>query len=456
MRTRTSMTAAIALVLGSLLLAASPSAGQATKKPVPTPQPQAAPAPKEPQAGKVTAEIPRGQIDRQAQLAPVAVCADIYWNDIVHTGEKGRARITLLDASILNIGPQATFRVVVHDEKTQQSELFLIAGKVRARVNKTDPKQRFTLKTDAAVIGVIGTDFFIDAKGEETTITCFDGIVRVRSSDPDVSGDRRLGAGETLTVKRNQPLQAIRPATAEELENSIKETDVGPPLPQPTIIEARRKAPVAPPAGSTTPVAAGTPATAGTPAPAGAPTPTAGGGDAWKGGWEVFAKGFTADMVTTAGGRTFRMRMYTRGNISRMEMAEQGQRMVTITRPDRNLAWTLMVDQQMYMEAPLSGMPAEARGDWVKAMTDPSVKSETELVGAEQVGGYACQKYRYRTTVKGQTYSGMMWLAPALGNFPVKTTNDQVGSVTEYENIKLGPPDPSLFELPPGYRKMSY
>ncbi len=450
MRMRTSL-AAIALLFSSLLLTTLPSSAQATKKPAPAPPPKAAPVPKQPQAGKVTAEIPRGQIDRQAQLLPVAVGADIYWNDIVYTGEKGRARITLLDTSILNIGPQATFRVVVHDEKTQQSEVFLIAGKVRARVNKSDAKQKFTLKTDAAVIGVIGTDFFVDAKGEETTITVFEGIVRVRSSDPDVSGDRRLGAGETLTIRRNQPLTAIRPATLEELENSLQDTDVGPSLPAPAILEARRKAPATPPAASTPPAAAGTP-----PPAAKTPAPAAGGGDPWKGGWEVYAKGFAADMVTTAGGRTFRMRMYAHGNVMRTEMAEQGQRMVTIMRPDRNVAWTLMVDQQMYMEVPLTGMPAEARGDWVKAMTDPNVKNETELVGAEQVGEYACQKYRYRTTVKGQTYSGMMWLAPALGNFPVKTTNDQAGSVTEYQNIKLGPPDAALFELPPGYRKMSY
>ncbi len=449
MRTRTSLTA-IALLFISLLLTALPSSAQATKKPAPAPPPKATPVPKQPQAGKVTAEIPRGQIDRQAQLLPVAVGADIYWNDIVYTGEKGRARITLLDTSILNIGPQATFRVVIHDEKTQQSEVFLIAGKVRARVNKTDAKQKFTLKTDAAVIGVIGTDFFVDAKGEETTITVFEGIVRVRSSDPDVSGDRRLGAGETLTVRRNQPLGTIRPASLEELENSLKDTEVGPLLPEPTVLEARRKAPVAAPAATPPPAAAGTPA------PASAPAPAASGGEAWKSGWDVYAKGFTADQVVTASGRRFRMRLYARGNVMRTEMAEQGQRMVTILRPDRNVAWTLMVDQQMYMEVPLSGMPAEARGDFAKAMTDPSAKSETELLGMEQVGTYQCQKYRYRTTYQGQTYSGTVWLALALNNFPIKMVNDQAGSVVEYENIKLGPPDPSLFELPPGYRKMSY
>ncbi|HXE75033.1 MAG TPA: FecR domain-containing protein [Candidatus Xenobia bacterium] len=448
MRKQTGIILVVALVAGSLLVAASPAAAQA-KKPAAPAKPPSPPAPKEPQAGKVTAEIPKGQIDRKAQMIPVAVGAEVYWNDIVHTGEKGRARITLLDTSIINIGPQATFRVVIHDEKTKQSELFLIAGKARVQVKKTDPKQKFTLKTDAAVIGVIGTDFFVDAKGDETTITCFDGIVRVRSSDPDVSGDRRLGAGETLTVRRNQPLQAIRPATAEEMDNALKDTDVGPPLPEPTILEARRKNPPAVPAASPS-AAPSTPATPGTPAPA------AGTGDVWKTGWAAFAKGFSADIVSTAGGRTFRMRMYTRGNISRMEMAEQGQRVITIMRPDRNLAWTLMVDQQMYMEVPLTNLPAEARGDFARAMTDPNVKYETELLGMEQVGGYQCQKMRYRTTYQGQTFSGTAWLATALDYFPIKVVTDQPATTVEYQNIKLGPPDPALFELPPGYRKMTY
>jgi len=437
-----------------MLLAASPGAAQATKKPAPAAAPKAAPAPTEPQAGKVTAEIPRGQIDRKAQMLPAGVGADVFWNDIVHTGDKGRVRITLLDTTILNIGPQATFRVVVHDEKTSQSELFLIAGKVRARVNKTDAKQKFTLKTDAAVIGVIGTDFFVDAKGEETTITTFEGIVRVRSSDPDVSGDRRLGAGETLTVRRNQPLGTIRPASLEELENSLKDTEVGPLLPSPAILEARRQTPAAPPAASTPPAAAGTPATAG--APPAASAPAASGGDAWKSGWEVYARGFTADQVVTTGGRRFRMRLYVRGNIMRTETAEQGQRMVTIMRPDRNLAWTLMVDQEMYMEVPLGGLPPAARGDFAQAMTNSSAQSETEMLGLEQVGGQQCQKYRYRTTYQGQTYSGTVWAATALNGFPVKMVDDKTGTVVEYENIRLGPPDPGLFELPPGYRKMSY
>jgi hypothetical protein len=106
----------------------------------------------------------------------------------------------------------------------------------------------------------------------------------------------------------------------------------------------------------------------------------------------------------------------------------------------------------MYMETSLGS----TQRDMTAAMRDPDARTETEMLGIEQVGGYQCQKIRYRTTHQGQTYTGTMWSALALNGFPIKMVHDQTGTVIEYENIRLGPPDASLFELPPGYRKMTY
>ncbi len=50
----------------------------------------------------------------------------------------------------------------------------------------------------------------------------------------------------------------------------------------------------------------------------------------------------------------------------------------------------------------------------------------------------------------------LVWNATGLQNFPVKiqTTNWlEESQTTIYRNIKLGKPDPKLFELPAGYRK---
>jgi hypothetical protein len=439
---------AATVLLSALLLVASPAGAQGAKKAsAPGPQP-----PEEERAGSVTAEIPRGQIARLAETLPAEVNADIFWNDIVQTAQRGRVRITLLDTSILNIGPQATFRVVAHDEKTGQSELYLMTGQMRARVKKgSGDKQKFTVRTDAAVLGVIGTDFFVGAKSDETTVTVYEGSVRVRSSDPDVTGETRVNAGETLTVKKGEPPPPAMPATLQQLEESLRDTDVGPALPPPQVLQTLRQA-----AASTPPSAS--PAQSAT---SEAPTQAApAAAETWKSGWGIYSSGFSADQVITQGSQRYMMKVYMRQNGFRMEMEQQGQRMIMITRPDRNVVWTVLPDQQMYMEFPIGGgmmgrqMPGQ--GGFAEAMRESGADSEIEMLGFEQVSGYRCQKFRFRTRNKGETHSGLVWSALALNGFPIKMMEEKTGTVVEYQNIRIGPPDASLFEVPPGYRKMSF
>ena len=443
MHKRSTLCAVSSFFLAAFLLCALPAGAQQPKKAAPSPT-QAKP-PEAEKAGAVTAELPRGQIARKADTLAAKIGEEIFWNDIVQTSDKGRMRITLLDTTVLNIGPQATFRVVTHNQKTQQSELYLIAGKMRARVKKgSDDKQKFSVKTDSAVLGVIGTDFFVAAASEETTVTVYEGSVRVRSSDPDVAGEQRVNAGQTLTIRKGEPPPPPRPAPLQQLEDSLRDTDVGPALPTPPAVETARRA--APPASAAPPPSTAPPAA----------TPAAG-GDTWQTGWQAFGQGFAADMVMTHGGQQMRMKTYMRGQDYRMEMNQQGQQIITILRPSRGMMWTLMPDQQMYMEVPLGAMPGvAAQTGFTDAMRDSGTQAQTEMLGIEQVGQYRCQKFRYRTTHKGETYSGLGWMALELGGFPVKMMDEKSGSTVEYQNIRLGPPDASLFEVPPGYRKMSY
>jgi len=421
--------------LAALLLLALPGGAQQPKKAAPSPAQEKPPEAEK--AGAVTAELPRGQIARKADTLPAKVGEEIFWNDIVQTSDKGRMRITLLDTTVLNIGPQATFRVVTHNQKTQQSELYLIAGKMRARVKKgSDDKQKFSVKTDAAVLGVIGTDFFVAATSEETTVTVYEGSVRVRSSDPDVAGEQRVNAGQTLTIRRSEPPPPPRPAPLQELEDSLRDTDVGPALPTPPGVEtARRSSP-----------------------PASAPPRAAAGSVPWAG---FGTQPFTADQVMTSGGQRMRMKIYMAQNAQRWEMNQDGQSMIMILRPDRGVSWVLMPDMGMYMETPIggggmSGLPQAPASGMVDSLRDTSAQSQTEMLGIEQVGQYRCEKWRYRGSHGGQTYSGTVWSAPELDGWPVKIVDETTGTTIEYENIRIGPIDPSLFELPSGYRKMSY
>ncbi|MBI4462182.1 MAG: hypothetical protein HY653_04675, partial [Acidobacteria bacterium] len=125
---------------------------------------------------------------------------------------------------------------------------------------------------------------------------------------------------------------------------------------------------------------------------------------------------------------------------------------MVILRLDRKLMWSLMPDEQMYAELPLNWGQSFAQ-----AAQDPEARVERESLGPEPVGPYLCDKYRVHVTTKdGHVYSGIHWAARELDGFVVKMMDEKTKSTLEYQNIQLGPPDPALFEVPPGYRKLSY
>jgi hypothetical protein len=81
-------------------------------------------------------------------------------------------------------------------------------------------------------------------------------------------------------------------------------------------------------------------------------------------------------------------------------------------------------------------------------------KVQRDPLGSEQVGAYHCDKYHVETTFDGHVYKSLEWDAKELGGFPVKQADEKGSWSKEYQNVKLGPQDPSLFEVPAGYKKL--
>ncbi len=387
-------------------------------------------------AGQVTAQIPEGLITRPKEIQAANVGADVLWNDLLVTRPGGRMRVTLLDTSVLNVGPGASLRVTKHDVRTRETEVTLTYGKMRSRVAKESDPKKFEVKTNTAVLGVVGTDFFTESSLLRTAVVVYEGIVRVRSIDPAIAGETLVHAGESLVIGLGQPPGPARPATAAELNDSLRETEVGPALPVPPL----------PALGSQQPVTqAQTPAptpTLATPAP----QPT--GGEPAK----FSLPPFSADQITSQGGQVQnRSRIYMHDKLYRMEMEQAGQKSIVIMRYDRQVMWILTPSQNTYME-----MALQTGRSMIEAAQDPNTRMERELLGQEKVGPYTCKKYRVRITSGANTWTGIHWYAPELKDFMVKMLDEGSGFATEYQNISLTPPDPSLFELPPGYRKMTY
>jgi len=155
-------------------------------------------------AGSVKAMIP----DASRNAHPLAVNETLQWNDLLQTNAKGRVRAGLTDGSILSLGSNSQLRVVQHDAATQQTTLDLDYGKLRNQVVKiTQPGGKYEVRTPNAVIGVIGTYFYVAYANGRTTVICYEGTLSV-TPGPGAkvidSNNSSTGSESSITVAAGQ------------------------------------------------------------------------------------------------------------------------------------------------------------------------------------------------------------------------------------------------------------
>jgi hypothetical protein len=155
-------------------------------------------APDNQTAGEVKALIPSAS--RNAQ--PVKVKDSLAWNDLLQTDAQGRLRAGLTDGSILSLGSNSELKVMEHDAVSQQTSIEMNYGKLRNQVVKiTKPNGKYEVKTPNAVIGVIGTDFYVGYLNNQTTVICYVGKVAVTpTAGAKVFKSDNASTGSTNTV----------------------------------------------------------------------------------------------------------------------------------------------------------------------------------------------------------------------------------------------------------------
>lgn len=161
-------------------------------------------------AGEVSRVIPAVSILRGGQSIAADTKAPVYWQDVVSTLANGRARVSLDDGSILNLGSSSNLRVAKHDAGAQQTELAVGLGKIRIQAQKIgQPSGKFEVRTPAGVAGVIGTDFYVSYEGDTMALIVFEGKVRFCN----LAGVCvEVGAGEISTVSQNDSSGPVAPA----------------------------------------------------------------------------------------------------------------------------------------------------------------------------------------------------------------------------------------------------
>jgi hypothetical protein len=184
-------------------------------------------------AGSVKAMIP----DASRNAQPLKVNETLQWNDLLQTNAKGRVRAGLTDGSILSLGSNSQLRVVQHDATTQQTSIDLNYGKLRNQVVKiTQPGGKYEVHTPNAVIGVIGTYFFVSYANGRTTVICYEGTIsvtpgdgaKVVDSNNSTTGSEQavsLVAGQMVVIGAKIAGGGLQPYST-MMKTSLQDTDI--------------------------------------------------------------------------------------------------------------------------------------------------------------------------------------------------------------------------------------
>ncbi|MBZ5516610.1 MAG: FecR family protein [Acidobacteriia bacterium] len=184
-------------------------------------------------AGKVSNAIPDEVLQPQGKGTeiPLKVSDSVNWEDVVKTLRTGRVRLLLDDGSTLNVGARSVMRITKHDAQSQQTEVELQLGRLRGEVVKiTKPGGSFQVKTNTAVIGVVGTIFTAQALRSLTRVSCLEGSVSVRNINPAIVGETTLHAGQSTSVALNAPPSSAISSSVSQAVSEVGRTGAGEPL----------------------------------------------------------------------------------------------------------------------------------------------------------------------------------------------------------------------------------
>jgi hypothetical protein len=149
----------------------------------------------------------------------------------------------------------------------------------------------------------------------------------------------------------------------------------------------------------------------------------------------------TADQVVkTADGYTIRSKFYSSNDRIRTENQRDGKTATVLIDRAAKKMWFLMPPPSGCMERTLAQDPKNP-------IFDPSAMKE-ELIGDETVAGHPAKKYKVTMTIDGKSYDQYVWRATDLKGFPIRSAALDGTYESTFENVKLGAPDPKLFQPP--------
>jgi len=164
----------------------------------------------------------------------------VYPGDKVKTGSKAEAELILDDGSMLRIEEKTQIEII--DSKTEEGKgedgrknilLNLGAGKILNNFKKLINKEsRVSVATSAAIAGIRGTEFSVEAVENKTEVAVFEGEVEVSSpasfekdAGADLPADEAGVAPQSVKVTQDQQTfveKGSAPHTPQELTEKMR------------------------------------------------------------------------------------------------------------------------------------------------------------------------------------------------------------------------------------------
>lgn len=162
----------------------------------------------------------------------------------------------------------------------------------------------------------------------------------------------------------------------------------------------------------------------------------------------VPAAEFSGQMLTRVRETTVPGRIFVKDGKLRQEFIDDKGQTITILRPDKKLIWVILPLERVYMEVPLK---PKWPGQFIQIPPDAKQK---RLVGSERVNGYDAEKYEVAVSSREGLERQLYWVPAKLG-VPIKVEVPARNFSIEYKDIKEGGVADRLFEIPPGFEKVS-
>ncbi|MCC2638471.1 MAG: uncharacterized protein K0Q68_2190 [Moraxellaceae bacterium] len=160
------------------------------------------------------------------------------------------------------------------------------------------------------------------------------------------------------------------------------------------------------------------------------------------------AVAYSAEQIIETTPGPFRNRLYVDADRERQDASLGGGTVTTVIRRDRGVAWLLVPGRPQYEEVPLEAAASAS----VEARLAGLARRD---VGAAVIDDLPARHYSWHAadgrlaayswvTADGITRRAELLADPATG---------APAAVIRLQDVRLGPQDPALFELPPGYQR---